>query len=55
VEDYHRGWQRAKERTSSGISGFHFGHFKAGAEHEGICRFEAIMANIPYRTGHFPT
>jgi len=54
IEDYRRVWQRAKEKTSSGISGLHFGNFKAGAEHEGICRFEAIMSNIPYRTGYSP-
>ena len=28
-EQYFRGWTKAKERTSSGTSGLHFGHFKA--------------------------
>ena len=54
VEEYRRGWQKARENTSSGPSGLHFGHFKAGAEHDGIAEFEAIMANIPYRTGYSP-
>ena len=54
VEEYRKGWRKARENTSSGPSGLHFGHFKAGAEHDGIAEFEAIMANIPYRTGHSP-
>ena len=28
-EQYFRGWTKAKERTSSGTSGLHFGNFKA--------------------------
>jgi hypothetical protein len=54
VQQFIRGWAKAKERTSSGRSGLHFGHCKAGIQHAGICRFEAIMANIPYQTGHSP-
>ena len=30
-EQYVSGWAKAKERTSSGISGLHFGHFKANS------------------------
>lgn len=54
IQQFKRGWAKAKENTSSGRSGLHFGHCKAGIQHEGICRFEAIMANIPYQTGHSP-
>ena len=28
---YVSGWAKAKERTSSGTSGLHFGHFKANS------------------------
>jgi hypothetical protein len=49
------GWSKSKERTSSGRSGIHFGHFKAGALHTGIARFDATMANIPYQTGYAPS
>ena len=54
VERYRDGWRKAKEVTSSGISGLYFSFWIAGVEHQGICEFEAIMANIPYRTGHSP-
>ena len=54
MQQFKRGWAKAKESTSSGRSGLHFGHCKAGCQHNGICRFEAIMANIPYQTGHSP-
>ena len=32
----------------------HFGHFKAGAQHDGIAEMEATLANISYRTGFTP-
>jgi hypothetical protein len=31
LEQYQSGWAKAKERTSSGTSGLHFGHFKANS------------------------
>jgi hypothetical protein len=36
TEDHSSGWKRAKERTSSGPSGLHFGHFIAGTRHSWI-------------------
>ena len=44
---YMAGWQRAKERTSSGPSGLHFGHFKAGCQHPLVADFDAMMVQIP--------
>ena len=51
---YMAGWQRAKERTSSGPSGLHFGHFKAGCQHPLVADFDATMVQIPYATGFSP-
>jgi hypothetical protein len=55
TEEHCRGWQRVRERTSSGPSGLHFGHFKAGATRRSVADFEATMANIPFATGYSPT
>ena len=54
ITNHINGWKRAKERTSSGRSGVHFGHFMAGAKHTGIATFDATMAQIPYQTGYSP-
>ena len=43
-----------KEKTSSGISGLHFGHMKACAQSKFILDFEATLAHIPYSTGISP-
>jgi hypothetical protein len=48
------GWKRSRERTSSGPSGIHFGHFIAGSSHPLLADFDACMANIPYATGYAP-
>jgi hypothetical protein len=42
-ETHIKGWRRAKERTSSGMSGLHFGVFKANAE---IPHLAALDASI---------
>jgi hypothetical protein len=52
--EYVKGWNKARERTSSGPSGLHFGHFKAGAAHTLIAEFDRLMAHIPYITGYSP-
>jgi hypothetical protein len=36
-EDWKRHWRKAKEKTSSLISGRHFGHYIAGLESDHIC------------------
>jgi len=54
VDECQKGWKKAKERTSLGPSGMHFGHFKAGATHAKNGLFEAQMSNIPHHTGHSP-
>ena len=46
TEEHCRGWQRVRERTSSGPTGLHFGHFKAGATRPTVADFEAIRDRI---------
>jgi hypothetical protein len=50
TDDHVKGWQRAKERTSPGPSGLHFGHFIAGTRDLWISQFQATMTNFPYAT-----
>ena len=54
TEDFRDGWGKMKERTSSGISGLHFGHMKAISSDGRLSDFEATLAHIPYCTGHVP-
>jgi hypothetical protein len=41
-----------KERTSVGILGMHFGHFKVCALLEELADFEATIYHIPYAIGY---
>ena len=43
-----------KERTSTGISGLHFGHVKVCTKDKICADFEATMCHIPYATGCSP-
>jgi hypothetical protein len=55
AQQYTEGWKKAKERTSSGRSGLHFGHFKANALHASLANLDYKMAFIPYATGFSPS
>jgi hypothetical protein len=44
-------WKRAKEYTSSGISGVHFGMFKSQATDPDLASFDAARRSIMYQTG----
>ena len=48
TEEFTTSWSKMKERTSSGVSGVHFGQMKACAQSPFISDFEATMAHIPY-------
>mmetsp|Transcript_30004 Transcript_30004/g.45928 ORF Transcript_30004/g.45928 Transcript_30004/m.45928 type:complete len:284 (-) Transcript_30004:338-1189(-) len=52
--EYTAFWKKAREYTSSGPSGLHFGHFKAGANRPHIAEFEACMTLIPLASGYSP-
>jgi hypothetical protein len=45
------GWRKAKERTSAGPSGLHFGQFKANAEIPALADLDASIRNFGYATG----
>ncbi|MCA1800735.1 MAG: hypothetical protein LC650_05530, partial [Actinobacteria bacterium] len=52
TEDHIKGWRRIKERTSSGMSGLHFGMFKANATNPILAEIDASIRNVAYTTGH---
>ena len=54
ANDYIVGWRKMKERTSSGLSGMHFGHHKACSQSLPLAEFESAMCSIPYQTGYSP-
>jgi hypothetical protein len=54
VDDHKQGWKKAKEFTSSGPSGLHFGHFKAGCQRDTIASLDASMTSVPFKSGYSP-
>jgi hypothetical protein len=52
TEDHVQGWKKAKEKTSAGISGLHFGMFKAQAQYPLLAAFDASLRNVAYVTGY---
>ena len=44
-------WSKAKETTSSAISGRHFGHYKAGTKSPYICYLQALHATLIVKRG----
>jgi Reverse transcriptase (RNA-dependent DNA polymerase) len=44
--------KKSKEYTSSGRSGIHFGHFKAGCDDDEICNFDKWFLEISMSTGY---
>ena len=53
-EEYINGWKKMNEKTSSGLSGIHFGHHKACAQNICLATFESTMCSIPYQSGYSP-
>ena len=51
TEEHALSWKRAKEYTSSGISGLHFGMFKSAASDPDLVQFDAARRSIAYNTG----
>jgi hypothetical protein len=47
--DHEGNWKKAKEYTSAGLSGLHFGMFKSAAKH--LVQFDAARRSIMYNTG----
>ena len=53
-QEYIKGWKKMSEKTSSGLSGMHFGHHKACTTNDSLAQFEATMSFIPYSSGYSP-
>jgi hypothetical protein len=45
-EDFQRYWKKTKERTSSSISGLHYGHYKAASSHVTLSKIHALMTKL---------
>jgi hypothetical protein len=52
TEDHIRGWKRQKECTSGGMSGLHFGHYKAHLKDRTLAALDASMQSVAYTTGY---
>ena len=50
-DDFRYFWRRVKERTSSSLSGIHFGHYKAAASSETITNFLAKKITLVGKCG----
>ena len=53
TEDHVASWKRTKEYTSSGISGLHFGMFKAQCKDVDLAAFDVSRRSIMYSTGSY--
>jgi hypothetical protein len=45
-EDWQNHWGKAKEETSSSISGRHFSHYKAGLRSDYISHLQSLLASL---------
>lgn len=52
AKDFTDYWKKAKERTSSSLSGRHFGHYKAAAMSKELAELHAIFLQLSYCNGH---
>ena len=50
-QEWEQRWKRAKEDTSSSMSGLHFGHYKAGAQSQIISHFHALKTSLLLHRG----
>jgi hypothetical protein len=50
-EDYQRYWKKPRERTSSSISGLHYGHYKAAAQSDQLSEIHALLMELAVTGG----
>jgi hypothetical protein len=50
TEDHIKGWKKQKEKTGGGMSGLHFGHYKAHLKFRALAAFDASMRSVAYTT-----
>jgi hypothetical protein len=55
TDSYIKGWTKSKERTASGRSGLHFGHFIAGCTDKTIACMENHLSSLPIIHGFSPS
>ena len=51
TKDFIQYWRKAKERTSSSISGIHFGHYIGACDSEGLSNLHATFLDLVVSTG----
>lgn len=51
-DEFANGWKRAREHTSSGMSGLHFGHFKTDLEHTKTLQINHQLLQIAIILGY---
>ena len=51
LQDFQWYWKGCREKTSSSISGLHFGHWKAAAESEELSELHAMMTQMAFQAG----
>ena len=54
TSQFKSGWNKMKEKTSSGISGLHFGHMKTCAKNRFLTNVESAISNVPFSSGYSP-
>ena len=52
TEDHIKWGKKAKESTSAGLSGVHFGHLKAHCKRPALAELDASSRSVAYSTGH---
>jgi hypothetical protein len=52
TEDHIKGWKKQKEKTSGGMSGLHFGQYKAHLQSPDLAAFDASLRSVAYTTGY---
>jgi hypothetical protein len=45
-EDFQQYWRKPRERTSSSISGLHYGHYKAAATDDTLSKIHALLTEL---------
>jgi hypothetical protein len=50
-QDFQHHWRRSRERTSSSVSGLHYGHYKAASHSELLSEIHALMTELAVTGG----
>ena len=50
-QDFQQHWRKARERTSSSLSGLHYGHYKAAAQSDLFSEIHALMTELAVTGG----